>query len=102
MPAHRRLSLGVATIGAAALTLPLAAPAGADVVAPDPLELTLVATTDLHGHVRDWDYFRNAPFPATDSLGVARASTAINEIREARVRTPSSSSTTGTRSRARL
>ncbi|TGO04898.1 5'-nucleotidase C-terminal domain-containing protein [Serinibacter arcticus] len=84
MPAHRRLSVSIATIGAAALVIPTAAlPAAAVPAVPDDaVELTLMATTDLHGHVRDWDYFRNAPFPATDSLGLARASTAINEVRE--------------------
>lgn len=91
MPTRRTFAVGVATLGAAALTLPAAA-LPADTTAPlspaaapgDAVELTLLATTDVHGHVRDWNYFTNAPFPATDSLGLARASTAIQQIREAK------------------
>lgn len=81
MPSHRFLAVGVATLGAAALALPAAAVTPPPSVTATPVELTLMATTDLHGHVRDWNYFANAPFPATDSLGLARASTAINQVR---------------------
>lgn len=31
-------------------------------------ELTLLATTDVHGHVLNWDYFANAPYPAGEAL----------------------------------
>ena len=46
--------------------------------------LTLMATTDVHGHVLDWDYFQNAPYPADDALGLTRAATAIDAVRAER------------------
>ncbi|HLT85250.1 MAG TPA: 5'-nucleotidase C-terminal domain-containing protein [Phototrophicaceae bacterium] len=72
----------------AALLLGAAAtPAAAQTT--DPLELTLLATTDVHGHVYDWDYFRNQPFPGADadrpdSLGLTRVATAVEEVRAAK------------------
>lgn len=46
--------------------------------------LTLLATTDVHGHVLNWDYFANAPYPDGEELGMSRASTLINEVKEAK------------------
>lgn len=66
---------------AALLLAAAAAPAAGQPVEPDRLELTLLATTDVHGHVYDWDYFRNAPFPTDDSLGLTRVATAVEQIR---------------------
>ncbi|WOF23528.1 5'-nucleotidase C-terminal domain-containing protein [Microbacterium betulae] len=48
------------------------------------IPLTLMATTDVHGHVLDWDYFQDAPFPADDALGLTRTATAIDEVRAER------------------
>ncbi|GAA2174820.1 5'-nucleotidase C-terminal domain-containing protein [Agrococcus versicolor] len=78
MPARRR----AAATAALAIAALLAAPAAA-VAAPPPggVTLTLMATTDVHGHVADWDYFRDAPYPAEDALGLARIGTAIDEVR---------------------
>ena len=45
-------------------------------------ELTLLATTDVHGHVLNWDYFANKPFPDGEELGMSRASTLIKGVRE--------------------
>ena len=45
-------------------------------------ELTLLATTDVHGHVLNWDYFANKPYPAGEELGMSRASTLIKGVRE--------------------
>ncbi|GEB24079.1 bifunctional metallophosphatase/5'-nucleotidase [Brevibacterium aurantiacum] len=47
-------------------------------------ELTLLATTDVHGHVLNWDYFANAPYPAGEELGMSRASTLIKGVKEAK------------------
>ncbi|SDH19513.1 bifunctional metallophosphatase/5'-nucleotidase [Agrococcus jejuensis] len=78
MPARRRVA-ATAALATAAL---LAAPAAA-VAAPPPggVTLTLMATTDIHGHLQDWDYFQNAAYPTEDALGVARIGTAIDEVR---------------------
>lgn len=45
-------------------------------------ELTLLATTDVHGNVLNWDYFANKPYPDGEELGMSRASTLINGVRE--------------------
>lgn len=45
-------------------------------------ELSLLATTDVHGHVLNWDYFANKPFPGGEELGMSRASTLIKGVRE--------------------
>jgi 2',3'-cyclic-nucleotide 2'-phosphodiesterase (5'-nucleotidase family) len=43
-----------------------------------PLDLVVAATTDVHGRVRGWDYYANAP----DSLrGLSRAATIIDSLR---------------------
>lgn len=44
----------------------------------DTIRLVVVATTDLHGYVTDWDYLQNAAWPG----GLARAATAIDSLRE--------------------
>ncbi|WCC79550.1 5'-nucleotidase C-terminal domain-containing protein [Cutibacterium equinum] len=49
--------------------------------------LTVLATTDIHGHVFDWDYFADAPFPASDQgrssapLGMSRVATIVKQVR---------------------
>lgn len=70
-PAAALLVLLPATASAAA------APDDADVRLP----LTLMATTDVHGHAVDWDYFRNEPYPSDDALGLSRVATAVDEVR---------------------
>ncbi len=62
-----------------------AAPA---VAAPHDVHLTVLGTTDTHGHVLNWDYFKNKPYSdaAGNSVGLAKASTVINQVRAARGR----------------
>ncbi|EFT30136.1 Tat pathway signal sequence domain protein [Cutibacterium acnes HL005PA2] len=49
--------------------------------------LTVLATTDIHGHVFDWDYFADAAFPPSDKgrssapLGVSRVATIAKQVR---------------------
>lgn len=44
-----------------------------------PVDLVVAATTDLHGYVRGWDYYANAP----DTLrGLSRAATIIDSLRK--------------------
>jgi 2',3'-cyclic-nucleotide 2'-phosphodiesterase/3'-nucleotidase len=59
--------------------MPLLALLAGLVLAPaDTVRLVVVATTDLHGYVTDWDYLQNASWPG----GLARAATAIDSLRE--------------------
>jgi 2',3'-cyclic-nucleotide 2'-phosphodiesterase (5'-nucleotidase family) len=47
----------------------------------DSTEIVVAATTDVHGRLRGWDYFANAP----DTLrGLTRAATIIDSVRQAR------------------
>jgi 2',3'-cyclic-nucleotide 2'-phosphodiesterase / 3'-nucleotidase len=49
-------------------------------------EVTLLATTDLHGRVQDWDYFRNAPYAESsgNATGLARVGSVVDSVREAK------------------
>ncbi|AEG44686.1 bifunctional UDP-sugar hydrolase/5'-nucleotidase [Isoptericola variabilis] len=73
---------------AAALLVSLAAPVSLATAAPAPassdtLDLTLLATTDLHGRVANWDYFSNAPYSdrAGDSVGLASVASVVDDVR---------------------
>ena len=72
---------GLATAGSAASAA--AAPATGSGTNGDTVRLTVLGTTDLHGNVFNWDYFKNAEF--TDSgnndIGVAKASSIIKARR---------------------
>src|SRR5512138_3186138 len=46
----------------------------------DTLTLVIAATTDVHGWLRGWDYFANAPDP---NRGLARAATIVDSLRGA-------------------
>ena len=55
------------------------------------VRLTVLGTTDLHGNVYNWDYFKNATFdnhsaskPVSDAIGLARATTLIRAMRKER------------------
>src|SRR6185312_4502115 len=46
--------------------------------APETLDLVVVATTDVHGYIRGWDYYTGVP----DTLrGLTRAATIIDSLR---------------------
>ncbi|MEU1176116.1 5'-nucleotidase C-terminal domain-containing protein [Streptomyces sp. NPDC005820] len=94
MPLNRRKFLkksavtgaGVAIAGAAAAPAAQAAEAGRPgkpVKQPKRYALTVLGTTDLHGHVFNWDYFKNAEYTdkAGNAQGLARISTLVNQIR---------------------
>ena len=78
---------GTAAIAALALGL-VAAPATAApapaLVDDDRLELTLLSTTDVHGHVYSWDYFADAPYSAANTLGLTRVGTVVDQLRAER------------------
>ncbi|WP_369245888.1 bifunctional UDP-sugar hydrolase/5'-nucleotidase [Streptomyces sp. R41] len=92
MPLNRRKFLkksavtgaGVALAGAAAAPAAQAAEAAGVKKSPKRYSLTVMGTTDLHGHVFNWDYFKDAEYTdkAGNAQGLARISTLVNEIRE--------------------
>ena len=71
----------VSTTAIVGIGLALALPAASAQAAPGDLELTLMATTDTHGHVNNWDYFANAEYPASGTLGLSRVATVVDEVR---------------------
>ncbi|MFJ4789167.1 bifunctional metallophosphatase/5'-nucleotidase [Streptomyces sp. NPDC088794] len=97
MPLNRRKFLkksavtgaGVALAGAAAT--PSAEAAESAMKKPSKAKrysLTVLGTTDLHGHVFNWDYFKDADYTdaAGNAQGLARISTLVNAIRKERGR----------------
>jgi 2',3'-cyclic-nucleotide 2'-phosphodiesterase/3'-nucleotidase len=56
----------------------LALLAGLAMAPVDTARIVLVATTDMHGEVTDWDYLRNTPLAG----GLARAAAVIDSLRE--------------------
>src|SRR5919199_3372249 len=59
---------------------PPAAPAQPTVSSPDTFDLVVAATTDVHGHLRAWDYYADRP----DSLhSLASAAAVVDSLRAA-------------------
>ncbi|WP_330280122.1 5'-nucleotidase C-terminal domain-containing protein [Streptomyces sp. NBC_00569] len=94
MPLNRRKFLGksAATGAAVALTGAVSAPAaqahGGRPKGHKRYSFTVMGTTDLHGHVFNWDYFKDAEYsdPAGNAMGLSRISTLVEEIRAERGR----------------
>lgn len=92
MPHATRRSVlsGAAVTGAAALSAAGYAATPAHGVnsagKSDTVRLTVLGTTDLHGNVFNWDYYKNAAFSnsAGDEIGVAKVKTLIDAVREER------------------
>ncbi|MFJ3230374.1 bifunctional metallophosphatase/5'-nucleotidase [Streptomyces sp. NPDC086787] len=93
MPLNRRKFLkksaatgaGAVVVGAAAAPAAEAAPErGHDRRHPKRYSLTVMGTTDLHGHVFNWDYFKDAEYSdqAGNSMGLARISTLVERVRK--------------------
>ena len=85
--ASRRQLLTMATVGGAGLFT--MAGAGRTEAATDTRErfrLTVLGTTDLHGNVYNWDYFKNQEYDdaAHNDIGVAKAATLIKAVRDER------------------
>ncbi|GGX63864.1 multifunctional 2',3'-cyclic-nucleotide 2'-phosphodiesterase/5'-nucleotidase/3'-nucleotidase [Streptomyces anandii JCM 4720] len=70
--------------GAAAPAAQAASGAGASGRPAKRWSLTVMGTTDLHGHVFNWDYFKDAEYAdgAGNAQGLARISTLVNQVRE--------------------
>lgn len=48
------------------------------------LDLTLLATTDIHGRIFNWDYFRDAPYSESsgDHVGLAKVASIVDDVRD--------------------
>ncbi len=82
-----RPACATAVLIAAALLLPAGSRLSAQAppppragAGPDTVDLVVAATTDVHGRLRGWDYYRNAPDSAR---GLAREATIIDSLRRA-------------------
>ncbi|WP_151479278.1 bifunctional metallophosphatase/5'-nucleotidase [Streptomyces albicerus] len=93
MPLNRRKFLKKSAVTGAGVALAgaVAAPSAeaAEVKAqggrkPRRYSLTVMGTTDLHGHVFNWDYFKDAEYKdaAGNAQGLARISTLVNAVRK--------------------
>ncbi|MGI5453970.1 bifunctional metallophosphatase/5'-nucleotidase [Streptomyces sp. CA-249302] len=92
MPLNRRKFLqksaatgaGVAVASAVAAPAAQAAEATAAKKPAKRYALTVMGTTDLHGHVFNWDYFKDAEYKdaAGNAQGLSRISTLVNQLRE--------------------
>ncbi|MFJ6169392.1 bifunctional metallophosphatase/5'-nucleotidase [Micromonospora orduensis] len=79
----------VLAAAAAAATAPLIAAAPAQAAGPArsrTWDLTLLGTSDTHGNVYNWDYYRDAEYDDSkhNDIGVAKLATLINQIRAER------------------
>ncbi|MEU7754128.1 5'-nucleotidase C-terminal domain-containing protein [Micromonospora sp. NPDC049171] len=79
----------VLVAAAAAATAPLIAAAPAQAAGrprPRTWDLTLLGTSDTHGNVHNWDYYRDAEYDDSkhNDIGVAKLATLINQIRRER------------------
>ncbi|MGW0993779.1 bifunctional metallophosphatase/5'-nucleotidase [Streptomyces sp. NPDC002520] len=93
MPLNRRKFLQKsAATGAGVAVAGAAAPAAQAAEAAEPARpahpvkryaLTVMGTTDLHGHVFNWDYFKDAEYAdkAGNAQGLARISTLVDQVR---------------------
>ncbi|WP_446214409.1 bifunctional metallophosphatase/5'-nucleotidase [Micromonospora sp. IBSANI012] len=84
--ASRRQVLAVA---AAAATAPLIAGAparAAEATGPKTWDLTVLGTSDTHGNVYNWDYYKDAEYDDSkhNDVGVAKLATLVNQIRAER------------------
>ncbi|MGD6751337.1 bifunctional metallophosphatase/5'-nucleotidase [Streptomyces sp. BH105] len=82
------LASSAASGAGGALTGAVAAPASAAGAKPKNrpkkrYAFTVMGTTDLHGHVFNWDYFKNADYAdaAGNAQGLARVSTLVDQVR---------------------
>jgi 2',3'-cyclic-nucleotide 2'-phosphodiesterase/3'-nucleotidase len=79
---------GTWAVGAVALALTVgtAAPASAAPKGGDTLDLTMLATTDLHGRAQNWDYFADRTYAerSGDTTGLAKVASVVDSVRQTR------------------
>lgn len=83
--ARRGFALVTAGLAAMGVVTALTTPATAS---PRSVHLTVLGTTDVHGHAIDWDYYKNAPYSDAqgNSVGLAKVSTVVDQVRAERGR----------------
>lgn len=84
---RRTVLTGAAALSAAGFAAPsYAAGASAPGASGHSVRLTVLGTTDLHGHVYNWDYYKDAEFDnaAHDDVGIAKVATLIDAMRAER------------------
>lgn len=90
MPSRRAVLAGGVTGGAALAASGYVTPSYAEEVdartARRRVRLTVLGTTDLHGNVYNWDYFKNKEFDnsAHDDIGIAKVATLVKAMRAER------------------
>ncbi|WP_073389616.1 bifunctional metallophosphatase/5'-nucleotidase [Jatrophihabitans endophyticus] len=87
----RRSLLAGAVVGGAGAAF-LGATGGTAAAAPTPsrtARVTVLGSTDLHGHIYNWDYYKDAEYDDTahNDVGVAKVATLIKAVREERAHT---------------
>ncbi|GAA2332697.1 bifunctional metallophosphatase/5'-nucleotidase [Dactylosporangium salmoneum] len=79
---------GVLAAAAAAAAAPFVAGQGAQAKPPQPKtwDLTLLGTSDTHGNVYNWDYYKDAEYDdgAHNDVGLAKVATLVNAVRAER------------------
>lgn len=90
-PSRRAVLTGGAALAAAGYAAPAAAEAAEGARGPSghhhgKVCVTVLGTTDLHGNVFNWDYFKNAEFDNTahDDIGIAKVQTLVKAMRRER------------------
>ena len=84
-PTRRTVLTGAAALAAVGFTPGVASAAAGRGAGPE-VTLTVLGTTDLHGNVFNWDYFKNAEYTDRDlnDIGLAKISTLVDAVREER------------------
>ncbi|GAA0620238.1 5'-nucleotidase C-terminal domain-containing protein [Kutzneria viridogrisea] len=87
LPRRTVLTGGAAAVLAAAGFAATSAPASAD-PARRPFRLTVMGTTDLHGHVFNWDYYAGKEYDDAkhNDVGLAKVATLVEAVRKERGR----------------
>ena len=84
-PSRRAVLAGGAALAAAGYvaTSPAAFAGERELARRRTVRVTVLGTTDLHGNVFNWDYFKNQEFDnaAHDDIGVAKVATLIKGVR---------------------
>ncbi|MEV4508751.1 5'-nucleotidase C-terminal domain-containing protein [Dactylosporangium sp. NPDC049525] len=82
----RRTVLAVAAAAAAAPFVAGGEAGAAPAAKPKTWDLTLLGTSDTHGNVYNWDYYKDAEYDdsAHNDIGLAKVATLVNQIRAER------------------
>ncbi len=85
-PTRRTVLTGAAALAAAGFVPTAAYAAERKTSKGSAARVTVLGTTDLHGNVFNWDYFKNAEYTDRDlnDVGLAKVSTLVDAMREER------------------